>query len=153
MALDYYLELNTKLTPLELMTSILSLESFEVLEKSTEFESDGVVGGISTASDGFQEIVQENFGFTPTISAWFRSDSYENYQIGMRNGLKAFMTILQQDTGDAVIFVDAEWIKMTRINGKIVLDSESFHEDKDMIWRFGDVPFADFEVKSLPKIE
>jgi hypothetical protein len=159
MAVDYYLELNTKLSDKDILKMILNLESFFQIEDKTGFYSDGVVGGIQIQKDDeyyakvHQEIMQENFGFTPTISAWFRTDSYENYEIGMRNGLKAFMTILQYDDSDAVMLMDSEFVKLTRLNGKLILDAGSFHKGEDTIWSYKDITFADFEVKDLPKIE
>lgn len=159
MAIDYYLELNTKNSDKDILKMILNLESFFQIEDKTGFYSDGVVGGIQIQkvddhyAEVHQEIMQENFGFTPTLSAWFRTDSYENYEIGMKNGLKAFMTILQCDDSDAVMSMDSEFVKFTRLNGKLSLDADSFHEGENTIWSYKDVPFAEFEVKDLPRIE
>ncbi len=133
------------------MSLILNLDGFEIDDKETSFKTKGLVGGVFVASEFDQRIVQENFNFVPTISVWFRPSGYDDYESGMRNGLRAFIEVLKQDNGDAVCIMNGESVKFVRINGKLSLNSESFYE-KDSVWVFDQMPFP-FETKQFQILE
>ena len=63
--------------------------------------------------------------------------------------MKAIMTILQYDFGDAVVLMNNEYIVLTRINGKLILNSQSFGTNNDKWWNTKDVPFRSYEIKEL----
>lgn len=156
MALDFDLEINSRLTPEQATQIICRLEGFAKTVDENGFYAKGVGGGVDSLEqrDGYyaqvhREMMQESFGFEPTLKIWFRPDGYDDYEIGMRNGLKAFMEILKHDDGDAVCIMNGEHIKFTRINGRLTLNFNSFREDENSIWSYKEVPFS-FETKEFP---
>jgi len=154
MALDFDLEIKSRMTPSEIVELILKLDGFHRTTDIIGFYAEGVVCSVNKiASEGYypkvhQEIMLENFGFVPTLRLSYRPDGYEGYEAGMRNGLKAFMTVLQNDDGDAVCILNGESIKFTRIGGKLVLNSDSFSNDKELVWSFDQIPVS-FETKKF----
>lgn len=158
MALDFDLELKTRRTAPEVLESILKLDGFHRTDETVGFYAEGVVCRINEiASESHyqkthQEIMLENFGFAPTLRLSYRPDGYEGYEAGMRNGLKAFMTVLKHDDGDVVCLLNGESIKFTRIGGKLILNSDSFSNDKESVWSFDQVPFP-FETMKFEILE
>lgn len=159
MALDFDLEVSTNKSIEEIFNSILDLEGFDKAEFDFGFSAEGIVGGIVRRqnsedyySNAYQEMMKENFGFHSTVKVWFRPDRDNAYEIGMRNGLKAFMKILQFDESDAVIIMNGESVKLIRKNGQLVLNADSFHADEELIWSFREVPFVKYEVRKLQNI-
>ena len=158
MALDFDLEINTESSPNEVLNEVFKSAGFSQANYENGFYTDGVVGGVISQkgkseyyADVHQQMLQANFGFQSTIKVWFRPDSYDNYEIGMKNGLKAFLSVLQNIKGDAVVLMNGEDIKLIRKDDKLILNSESFSAD-DSIWTFDQIPFP-FETKKLGVIE
>jgi hypothetical protein len=159
MALDFALEIDSPLTAEEVMKIILQQDGFEKNGGETDFLAEGLVGGVR-ASQGedyyakvHQEIMQENFGFVPSLRIWYRPDGYDGYAAGMQNGLKIFMSLLQLNVGDAACVMNGESVKFTRIKGKLVLNQESFGDQQNSIWSLRDVPFPDYQLKKFDLLE
>lgn len=151
MAVDFHLNYKTDSSLSQVTSLILNLDGFEIDDKETNFKAKGLVGGVFAASDFDQRIVQENFDFVPTISIWFRPSGYDDYEVGMQNGLRAFIEVLKQNGGDAVCIMNGESVKFVRVNGKLSLNSESFYEE-DSVWTFDQVPIP-FEAKQYQILE
>ena len=151
MALDFSLELETSLEPFEISKMITKLKGFyEDKDDSRYFWADGIYGGVRTLEGISQEVLEEEVGVRANRRIWYRLNTGENvYEQGQRNGLQAFMTVLQGTDGDAVIRLNGDDVKLIRKNGKVILNSKSFFDDEEAIWRIKDVPLADFEVKEL----
>jgi len=151
MALDFYLKLQTTLKPEEINNKILELEGFEKDEDDNRFSAKGIVGGIFLMDEISQEILFEEVHIKANTRVWFWLDAGEEelYEKGLRNGLKAFMAVLQNTNGDAVIRLNDDDVKLIRKDDRVILNSESFFEDEEAIWRIKDVPLYNFEVRKL----
>ena len=151
MALDFYLKLQTKLKPEEINRKILELDGFEKDEEGHRFLAEGIVGGVFPMNKNSRQVLCEEVNINANTRIWFWLDAGEEdlYKRGLRNGLRAFMTVLQNTDGDAVIRLNGDDVKLIRKNGKVILNSKSFFEDEEAIWRIKDVPLSNFEVKEL----
>lgn len=151
MAIDYHLKIDTEKTSVDLMNIILQIDGFRENERKNDFFAEGLVGGIWTETDDYDSQVSQNltyddFGFRHKIVVWLTPYRDELEEAGMHNMMKAIMTVLQQDTGDAVVLMNNEYVILTRIAQKLALNSESFGE-KDKWWNpKEDVPFFDYEL-------
>lgn len=151
MAMDFYLKLKTSLEPKEIADMIVEFDGF-IKDEDDEhyFRADGIYGGVIPMSETGIEVLREETGIDANLRIWFRLEASEEfYKLGLRNGLKAFMKILENTDGDAVIRLNDDDVKLIRKNGKVILNSESFFEDEEAMWRIKDVPLRNFEVKEL----
>lgn len=147
MALDFSLEIATQRELNSFLDSIIRLDGFYKADEEQCFWANGLFGGVKLKDEISQEILQEEVGILANVRIWYRLDSDE-YESGMRNGLRAFMTVLQSDDGDAVIRLNGDDVKLLRVDGKITLNSNSFSKDKNALWRLEDVPLP-FEIKEF----
>lgn len=150
MPVDYDLEINSRMTANEVAKVITQACNFQSSGK-TGFFTNGLVGSVKEMSKSGQEVIQEYFGFTPTLRVNFSADQSaqpEIYEKAMRDGLKAFMTVLQYDDGDAISLMEGESIIFTRISGKLILGSSHFSKEDGLIWNYKDIPFP-FETKEF----
>ncbi len=154
MAIDYHLKIDTEKTPVEITKLILQLDRFEKNERENNFFAEGLVGGVWAETDDYdsqisQNLTNDDFGFRHKIVVWLTPYREEMEEAGMQNMMKVVMTVLQHDSGDAVVLMNGEYIILTRIDGKLTLTSENFGE-KDKWWNpKEDVPFSDYELKEL----
>ncbi len=142
MPIDYNLEIESQLSPKELIEIIIQSGNFERRDE-VFFYTEGLVGLISTTSEQSKEIIQEYFNFRPTLTINFSPDQSaedEVYYEAMRKGLKTFMDILKDEGGDAVCLMEGESVVFTRILGRLIVNSNKFYE-ADAVWTFDQIPF------------
>ena len=139
MALDFSLEIATERKLNDLSNLIIQLDGFHQAEDKNCFFANGLFGGIKLKDEISQEILQEEVGILANVRVWYRLDT-DNYEAGMRNGLRAFMIVLQNVSGNAVIRLNGDDVKLLRVDENITLNSNSFSKDDDALWRLKDVP-------------
>lgn len=149
MAIDYNLQIDTKKTPKEIYDLILQTNNFQKNEKENSFFANGLIGSVGYEEEHSQILTQQDFGFIPKVYVWLAPHREEMEEAGMQNMMKVVMTVLQNDSGDAVMLMNGEYIILTRIDGKLILTPENFGE-KDKWWNpKEDVPFSDYELREL----
>lgn len=149
MAMDFSLEIETSMKPEQVADLILNIEGFEKdTENNSYFSAEGLSGGVRSLDEISQEVLQEEVGILANVRIWYRLDHSE-YEKGMRNGLRTFTTILERTKGDAVVRLNGDDIKLLRKDGKLTLNSESFSNENNAVWRYIDIPFPEYEVKKL----
>jgi hypothetical protein len=120
MALEFDLSISTQLEPAQVL-QILS-EQLDLNLDSGQIKGDGVViGAISKTALG-QSVIEEGFGFKPTISVRFRIASTDNYEQGVLTILKATIVLMSTLKGDSVLLFNGEEVVCQRIHGKLLIN-------------------------------
>lgn len=149
MALEFYLRLKTSLNPEEITKYILQDNEFSrsSINDDGDFYGDGFIAWVYPMSGGLIDIVYEDIGIHTNLNirCWLQNSEYE---AGMRNILKTYITTLKYTDGDAVIQLELDDIKLLRKGGKIFLDPKAFFENEDAMWKTENVPFK-YEIKKL----
>jgi len=147
--MDFSLEVETSMMPQQIAELILGIKGFQKDSNDNRyFWAEGLSGGVRLLDNISQEILREEVGIFANVRVWYRLDHSE-YEKGMRNGLRAFTKVLQQTDKDAVVRLNGDDIKLLRKDGKLTLNSASFSDENDAVWRYMDIPFSDYEVKNL----
>jgi len=149
MPIDYNLEIESQLSPKELLEIIIQSGNFKCRDK-VFFYTDGLVGLVSKNFEQSRQIIQEYFNFQPTLTVNFSPDQSaedEVYYEAMHKGLKTFMDILKHEAGDAVCLMEGESVVFTRISGKLIVNLNKFYE-ADAVWTFDQIPFP-YETKEF----
>ena len=112
------------------------------------FYGKGFIAWVYEMNENLKDLIFENVGIHTNLNirCWHDNDFYEE---GMRNILNTYMTILKHTTGDAVIQLELDDIKLLRKDGKIIVNPQSFFNDEDALWRIRDIPFPNYEIKEL----
>jgi hypothetical protein len=150
MALEFELSLQTSLNTNEVTELVLKETKFIKSKKGKDdgdFYYLGFICWVSLIDELGQNITFETHNIKTNLSLRFWHDN-DNYEAGLRNILKAVTIVLQNTNGDAVFEDVSGYTKLIRTNNKILLNSSSFFEDEEAMWRFKDIPF-EYEVKDL----
>ncbi|MFB2976864.1 SitI3 family protein [Microseira sp. BLCC-F43] len=146
MSIDYQLYLSTALEP---------LQSLNILSKSFDFEWSSELPNpwlfreeivIGSLSDDEPSIMEEAFGFRPTIYVWFRVAKNQYGEKGFRTMLQAVMELLRQITGDAVFLSNGEVILFQRLGGQLLLNEQC----NSWITSYLPLVTLPYEVRNLP---
>jgi hypothetical protein len=149
MALEFYLRLQTSFSTKEIINFIL--EDNEFIRSSEndngDFYGTGFIAWVYSMDENSKTITLEDVGIKTNlnIKCWHQNSEYEQ---GLRNILKIFISSLKHTSGDAVVQLEFDDIRLLRKNGKIYVNPKSFFEDEEAMWRFKDIPF-DYEVRDL----
>lgn len=150
MAIDYDLQIESQTKPETVLKQIIEINGFQQGDPSNDFFTAGLVGGVRPEFEQSQNLAKEDFGFVPTVRVWFTPYKDEREEIGMRDMMKAVMKILQQDSGNAALTMNGDYIVLTRINDKLNLNSNSFGDNDEKWWQLKrDVPFPSYEIKEF----
>ena len=150
MALEFELSLQTSFTPEEITSLVIKETNFIKSQKGKDdgdFYTLGLICWVGLISENSQDVILEKYNVKTNLSLWFRHDN-DNYEEGLRNIVKAVTIVLQNTDGDAVFEDVSGYTKLIRTNGNLLLNSTSFFEDEEAMWRFKDIPF-EYEVKDL----
>jgi hypothetical protein len=137
MSISHTLDIQTQLSAKEienlLLLSNLGLRFIEGIELTidddTELNGSSLDGlGISItprrASKLAKEITLEDYGFIPDISVGFELKRYESETAGTETTAKALAILLLQGSGDAVFFINSDYIVFKRLNNKLTVYKE-----------------------------
>lgn len=149
MAIDYNFQIETQRKPEDFLELILTINGFQKNTDENSFFADGLVGNVGFEETHSQNLTKEDFGFVPQIYVWFTPFRGEFEEAGSQNMMKAVMNILKSDDGNAVFLMNGEYIVLTRLNDKLILNSASFGDADEKEWNLKEIPFADYDVKEL----
>jgi hypothetical protein len=125
MAIIHRLHLQTSMTPKEveklLLTNNLELEQ---LENNGGLDGLGIWITLRESNSLSKEITSEDYGFTPDVSIGFRMALSESETEGMKITAKACAILLAQGNGDAVFFLNSDYIVFKRLNGELIVYKE-----------------------------
>jgi len=136
MAISHSLDIQTSLSAKGVEQLLLSsnlglgfIEGIEFIEDDTEFNNSSLNGlGISItprkASKLAKEITLEDYGFIPDISIGFDMLRYESETAGMETTAKVLSILLVETDGDAVFFLNSDYIVFKSLNRKLIVYKE-----------------------------
>lgn len=149
MAIDYNFQIETQKKPEDFLELILRIDGFQKNTDENSFFADGLVGNVGFEENHSQVLTREDFGFTPQIYIWFTPFHGEFEEAGSQNMMNAVMTVLESESGNAVFLMNGEYIVLTRLDGKLALNSASFGDADEKEWSVEKIPFADYELKEM----
>jgi hypothetical protein len=122
MSLEFGLFIITELEPPQVVTIIAKLG----LEKLTDSQllGTGVLVNVQNTSTLRCSIIEEAFGFCPSLSVSFRIQPKENYVQGKCTLLRVTIELLTQVVGDAVLLFNGEDIVLHRLEGKLIINKK-----------------------------
>lgn len=128
MALSYRLHLATELKPLQALNIAFTGSNLEwASSPDARLFGDGLLmGAYLEDDDDDRSMIEEAFGFIPTLSVWFRFTYSEDYGKSINTIFQVTMKLLSQEvSGDAVLLSNGEDIILQRLKGQLLLNDES----------------------------
>ncbi len=128
MALSYRLHLATELEPLQALNIAFAGSNLEwASSPDARLFGDGLlVGAYLEDDDGDRFMIEEAFGFIPTLSMWFRFVNTGDYYKAKSTMFQVTMKLLNQEvSGDAVLLFNGEIIELQRLKGQLLLNDDS----------------------------
>ena len=128
MALDYTLSIATELDPLQALNIAFTGSNLEWASSSdARLFGDGLLmGAYLEDDDDGRSMIEEAFGFIPTLSVWFRFTYPEDYGKSINTIFQVTMKLLSQEvSGDAILLSNGEDIILQRLKGQLLLNDES----------------------------
>ncbi len=125
MATEYSLELATELKPTQVLQLLADELTFEWAD-ATHLLGPGLWVSVIEKGEVGQEIIEESFGFRPTIVVGFRlqPETSEDEKAARQMLLRATMFLLRKAPGDAILLLNGEHTRLQRMDGHLVLNSE-----------------------------
>ena len=135
MSISHSLDIQTSLTTEEIETLLLSSnlsligKKWSYTENNIEYNNSALDGlgisiTVSKESDLAKKITLEDYGFAPDISIGFHLARYESETAGTETTAKALAILLLQGNGDAVFFINSDYIVFKRLNNKLTVYKE-----------------------------
>ncbi|WP_375770699.1 SitI3 family protein [Archangium gephyra] len=148
MAIDYFLELATRLTTTRALELLSSRFPGLVWGEDRFFLFDASVTIHATEPGTLaKEIIADAFHFTPALTVGFRYPKDPEQYDGFRKILLDAALLLLEHAQDAVLLVNGESIVLQRLGGKLTFNSEHSMWDEDWLKSRLLIPF---ECRSLP---
>lgn len=124
MSLIHNLEIATSLTPAQ-ATDVMTRAIQPDRHDQNSLRVSGMFGIAGSLGDYVSDLTYEYYGFRPTLNVTFEvySREDEDFLNGMRMMMRAAMSILQHDSGDAVMLFNGERTMLQRINGQLLLNA------------------------------
>jgi hypothetical protein len=122
MALEFDFSISTELEPLQVL-QILA-KQFNLGLDSGQLRENGVaIFAISKTTLG-QSVIEEGFGFKPTISVGFRITAKDNYEQGKLTILQATIELMSKLKGDCILLFNGEELLLQRIGEKLLINQD-----------------------------
>lgn len=131
MALEFDLSISTQLHPAQVL-QILS-EQLDLEFDSGQLRGYGVVIGARAKTALGQSVIEDRFGFKPTISVRFRIASRDNYAQGAQTMLEAIIVLMSQLKEDSVLLFNGEEVVCQRIDSQLLINQDR------SIWTIGQI--------------
>ena len=146
MAQSYGLSIETDLNAKELLKFVSTVKDFEW--NGTFLLGSGMLISVFPETSEGQSIMEEAFGFKPSVSIGFRMQpiSVSEAEIGKLTMLQVTIEILKLVTGDSVLLFNGEIILLQRFNNQLLLNQDY------ALWRgaaLAEITIT-YELKSLP---
>ncbi len=153
MALEYSLEIDTKLIPTELMKIVSTISGFVWGEIPSFVAGESMTYlfglGLAICAPQFHQwsqCVKEAFGFINCVSISFRINPTPEYDLRLIGILRVTSVIMQHCSEDCVLLLNGEIIVLQRIQNKLFLNQD-FGKWTDI--ELAEINFP-YELKSLP---
>ncbi len=117
----------------------------EEIDRQT-IEAAGVVMRVVKSSPVEQEIIEEAFGFRPTLRVWFRIAPKERRAEGRQATMRAALRLLDGSHQDAVLLFNGEDVVLQRIGEQLVLNEQFAGWGRPVL----DDAAVDYEVRDIP---
>jgi hypothetical protein len=135
MSISHSLDIQTSLTTEEIETLLLSSNlsltnnKWSYTENSIEINNSALSGfGISItprkANDLSRKLILKEYGFIPDVSIGFHLARHESETAGTETTAKVLAILLLQGSGDAVFFINSDYIVLKRLNNKLTVYKE-----------------------------
>jgi len=125
MAISHRLRLQTSLSLREIEDLLFNSDlGLERLENNGGLDGLGVWITYSMVSDFGKEITLDDYGFIPDVSIGFRMALSESQTAGIQTTAKACAILLNQGNGDAVFFLNSDYIVFKRLGGNLIVYKE-----------------------------
>lgn len=148
MGLDYVLDASTDMKraqALDLLAGCIpELQWSE--EHGSLYAPDIIITVLELSSEG-DSIIEESFGFRPSLSVGFRYPSNRDYENFVKTMLRGALPLLDQGR-DGVLLFNGEIIVLQRMEGRLVFNAD-YRLYKDEHWLKDNVPVP-FERRPLP---
>lgn len=122
MSLDYTLSIATELTPAQVAALLVSLAGWR--EDEVDLWGRGVNARVLEESGLSREIIEEDFGFSPSVGVVFHVVPGQGYEEGFAAMMRAVALLLSRVTGDAVMLKSAELMVLQRRKGHVTLSAQ-----------------------------
>jgi hypothetical protein len=125
MSLNYDLEIATSFEPKQILKIIADELDFTWGENGNLQGPEVVVSAISQTSLG-KLVIEDAFGFRPTVNLNFWISSYANEKegrVGRRAMIKAAMTVLKQEPVEAVFLFNGEHLILQQTKERLILNN------------------------------
>ena len=126
MALDYYLQvqnIDNRLNPQELLKSLASIFSFQVIKNSNTVIGLGFNIDVFYEDDEFDESMFNSF--YPDICFAYHIDKFDQYEDGIGNMLKTVNWLLSYFDEDMILLFNGEQVILKRISNKLILNDDA----------------------------
>ena len=122
MSLDYTLNIATNLKPLDL--AALVARGSAMTQEGVDLWGLAVNARALNSTELSREIIEEEFGFSPTIALVFHVIPSQGYEEGIGVMAQAVAAILRHVPGDAVLLKSAELMMVQRHDNQVVIAEE-----------------------------
>lgn len=125
MSISHSLDIQTSLSLKEIEELIVKSNiGLTVIENSNILDGLGITIFYSQAGDYNKKLTLEEYGFIPDVSIGFRMALSESQTAGMQTTAKACAILLNQGNGDAVFFLNSDYIVFKRLEGNLIVYKE-----------------------------
>jgi hypothetical protein len=124
MSTYYRLELDTNFEPAHVMNMLSDELKVELIEwnGSLNLRAAGIWIGIQNREPSGQQIIQDAYGFRPTVVINFEIYDREDTEAGKQLMVRAVLALLGRMPGDAVLLFNGEHTVLQRIGGKLAIN-------------------------------
>lgn len=120
MALTYSLMIDTELEPVQVAQFLANGLRLSP-SRETTLRGEAVFAAVGKESKLGQEVVEEEFGFRPTLHVVFELYSSEDEDEGQRIIGRAAAALLRHEAGDAVLAFNGDDMMLLRRGGHVVV--------------------------------
>lgn len=122
MSLDYTLNVATHLTPLSFAT-LMASES-PMTQENVDLWGRAINARVLGSDELSRQIIEEGFGFTPTIAIVFHVVPSQGYEEGVSIMVSAVAAVLRHVPGDAVLLKSSELMMLQRRGKRVSVDED-----------------------------
>ncbi|MCY1082707.1 SitI3 family protein [Archangium lansingense] len=148
MGLDYSLKLATDMKRIQALGLLAErIPELQWSEEHTSLYAPDIIITVVEMDGMGQSIIEEGFGFRPSVSVGFRYPSNRDYENFAKTMLRGALPLLEQGR-DGVLLFNGEIIVLQRIGGRLVFNAD-YRLYRDERWLTDNVPVP-FERRPLP---
>jgi hypothetical protein len=125
MSISHNLDIQTTLSLEEIKELLIKSNlGLTAIDNFNGLDGFGITVFYTLAGDYGKKVIQEDYGFLPDVSIGFRLARNESETAGTETTAKALAILLLQGSGDAVFFINSDYIVLKRLNNKLTVYKE-----------------------------